>query len=107
MIIGITTIRALKKDKMFDDKHCELQDTQRSLNIIEGGNQNYMRLRLDFISVVFVAVAYLYCIIYRNSYSETSASDSSSGKIWMFCIAIYILLVQVCTFGDENLHNWK
>lgn len=78
--VGITTVRAFKKSKQFEDRHWELQDTRRVLSIVSSGLSQWMSVRLNLISVFFVAFTYLYCIYNRDNYPKTVTESSVEGE---------------------------
>ena len=65
-IDGISTIRAFRKTYQFEDRYCELQDRAYTIRVIDDGIYNLLCLRLQMISIIFIAYYYIYWIFYKD-----------------------------------------
>jgi len=65
-IEGASTIRTFKKVKDFESKYFELEDKAYTVNVLMRGLNNWMCMRLNLISIIFVGFSYCYCIFYRD-----------------------------------------
>ena len=65
-IDGITTVRSFQKIPMFEDKFCELKDRDYSIEILNRFCNNWLIMRLNLISVIFISISYTYFVFTRD-----------------------------------------
>jgi ATP-binding cassette, subfamily C (CFTR/MRP), member 1 len=65
-IEGVSTIRTYQKIQEFENRHFELLDRSYNIHLLNKGLNGWLCMRLNFISVLFIALSYLHCIFNRE-----------------------------------------